>query len=81
MFGSIEKGTEDLPESPKVRVTVETDRGRFVRLVEPFPFRPQPQSYRFGLRLSGERFRVVIAAEENARFRFTGGVELEVEQE
>lgn len=81
LFGSIEKGTADLPESPKVRVTVETDRGRFVRLVEPFSFRPQPQSYRFGLRLSGERFRVVIAAEENARFRFTGGVELEVEQE
>ena len=45
------------------------------------PFRPQPQSFRFGMRLMGERFRVVIETQANARFRFTGGVELEVEQE
>lgn len=81
LYGSIEKAVEALPDSPRVSVTVETDRGRFCHDIEPFPFRPQPQSYRFGLRLMGERFRVVIEAQANARFRFTGGVELEVEQE
>lgn len=81
MYGDIEKCVETLPSSAKVRVTVETDRGQFCREVTPFPFRRQPQSYRFGLRLSGERFRVAIESGENARFRFMGGVELEVEQE
>ena len=35
----------------------------------------------FGLRIAGERFRIVIKSGKNGRFRFSGGVELEVEAE
>lgn len=79
LFGSIEKAVPAQEPSANVVVTVETERGAFVKAIEPFAFREQPQSYRFGLRLSGERFRIRIASGENARFRFTGGVEMEVE--
>lgn len=78
-YGHIEKAVEAMPETATVTVRVETDRGVFSKEVAAFPFRDLPQSYRFGLRITGERFRVVIETGENARFRFSGGVELEVE--
>lgn len=81
MYGDILKVDPDLSGSPSVKVTVETDRGHFIKRFEPFPFRPLPQSFRCGMRLSGERFRVIVESGDNSRFRFGGGVELEVEQE
>lgn len=81
LYGHIEKANEDLRASGSVVVTVETDRGRFCKTVAAFPFRDTPQSYRFGLRCGGERFRVILKSGENGRFRFSGGVELEVEAE
>ena len=81
LFGDILKVDENDETSGSVVVTVETDRGRFSRELSAFPFRESPQRFRFGLRLAGERFRVVVQSGENGRFRFSGGVELEVEAE
>lgn len=81
LYGFIEKVDSSLEMSGSVIVRVETDRGSFQRTLTAFPFRENPQSYRFGLRLAGERFRVVIQSGDNGRFRFSGGVELEVEAE
>lgn len=81
LYGHIEKAIPENRESATVLVSVETDRGRFGRAIAAFPFREMPQSYRFGLRLAGERFRIVIRSGKNGRFRFSGGVEMEVEAE
>lgn len=64
---------------PSVVFELETDRGRFERVMTAAD--GVPQRFRFGTRLSGERFKITIRSGENTRFRFTGGVEMEVEAE
>ena len=64
---------------PSVVFEVETDRGRFERTMTAQD--GVQQRFRFGTRLAGERFRITIRSGENTRFRFTGGVEMEVEAE
>lgn len=80
LFGNIFKVDEYSKVKASVKVTVETDRGQFTHQIHPFPFRNLPQSFQFGMRLSGERFRIIIESGENSRFHFGGSVELEVEQ-
>ena len=81
LYGDIHKVDSTMDTRQSVKVTVETDRGQFTRRFSPFAFRPSPQSFRCGLRLSGERFRVIVESGGNSYFRFGGGVELEVDQE
>lgn len=81
LFGTMETVNTDLPAGGSVPVRVETDRGSFERILAASPSATDAKSWRFGLRLAGERFRIIIRSGENTRFRFTGGVEMEVEAE
>ncbi len=64
-------------KTPYVRVTVQSDKERRIRILR--PRRGGDELHRYRFRVHGRRFQIAIEALEGTGFCFTGGLELEVE--